>query len=424
MCGAHFRKHSSWLRRRDERVVILQNTDRAQFSLGMELTHLFTFFQGLGGVQSVLRRHHDRDEHHGIKSRFVLFFERRSVSSTRVEGLGLNFTSTVSLLRRRFRHTVQSEGLNVAIYHNLWGLPLCFDMDRALCRIGVLHSHWPGMNWQLSMQRGLLDGVLCVATSLQKVAQEAFPELDEKRIGMLPYPVQVFGPTHEDRRSATADAPVVLGYSGRLVREQKRVDRLPKLIQLLESHRLNYRFEFLGDGPQRKVLERCLSGNSRIRFHGSLSGDEYWKVLRRWDFIVFVSEFEGLPISMLEAMAVGVVPIYPNIHSGGESYARKVSDGLVYESEKFSEVVLQLERWNALREPDREALRENSRAAVKVHLGDSYEQSFSRQIREIVALPGVSRRDLYSRSRYLSDHCPFALLRRFWPKGMIRGSEN
>ena len=55
-------------------------------------------------------------------------------------------------------------------------------------------------------------------------------------------------------------------------------------------------------------------------FHGRKSGDEYYSVLSGWDFITSVSDYEGLPISMLEAFSTGY-SARPAIGCGGDEYA-------------------------------------------------------------------------------------------------------
>ena len=105
---------------------------------------------------------------------------------------------------------------------------------------------------------------------------------------------------------------VVVGGVGRMKREQKRVGRWPALVKALESAGIDFRFELLGDGPRQPWLEQQLPSGRTI-FHGRKSGDEYASVLRGWDFITSVSDYEGLPISMLEAFSAGVLPLCPAI---------------------------------------------------------------------------------------------------------------
>ena len=64
--------------------------------------------------------------------------------------------------------------------------------------------------------------------------------------------------------------------------------------------------------------------SDRTVFHGRKSGDEYYSVLSGWDFITSVSDYEGLPISMLEAFSAGVLRLCPAIGCGGDEYAAKL----------------------------------------------------------------------------------------------------
>lgn len=58
--------------------------------------------------------------------------------------------------------------------------------------------------------------------------------------------------------------------------------------------------EIVGDGTEREWLQAQFRSDSRVEFHGQLTGPEYWRVIRNWDTIVFTSDFEGLPMPCLK----------------------------------------------------------------------------------------------------------------------------
>ncbi len=383
----------------------------------LRLLHGFTHFRGLGGVQSMLRLHHARDAAHGLESAVCAYFEPRDPGVERVHGLGLSGWSSIATARRRFP-LAGTPPPEVRVWHNLWGLAFLADLDRARRRLGVLHSDFPGLADWLPGLRGFLDGVLCVSRPLIELTRRALPELGGERVAWLPYPVNCA--QTEVPQPPPQDRPLVLGFAGRLSFAQKRVDRFPSLLRALRETGVDFRFEFLGEGPEAGWLRRQLAGESRVRFHGRRDGEAYWNVLRGWDLLVFVSDYEGLPIALLEAMAVGVVPVFPAIGSGGDDYAAGVRPDLLYPAGDVSAAAAVIQRLAKAPAEEWSALRWRANSLVQPHLGEGYLETFARFARRMSELPRVSAA-AFGRRRF-SPHVglPFGLLRRLWPGGLWR----
>ncbi|MDA1273227.1 MAG: glycosyltransferase family 4 protein [Verrucomicrobia bacterium] len=385
------------------------------------LTHYFTFFSKLGGVETLLQTHLAADAKWGIDSNVVAFFEPKPNQIPRVSGVGLTWRDCVSSARAKTRSQLTGTSPRVAFYHNFWGVPFLADLDRSTRRVALLHSDWPGMNATLEAQRGLVDGVLCVNDVLHRQVRERMPELTSDRVSVLPLPI----PTSpiEASHSSLRDRPLVCGFSGRVVQAQKRVDRLPKLCSEFDRIGLDYRFEILGDGPDRSRLERQFSGNPRIRFHGRKSGTDYWSILSQWDVIVFLSDYEGLPISLLEAFSLGIIPIYPRIQSGGDNYASEVRSDLVYSPDDFGHVARVLQEMKAAPEETVRSLRTRAKRLASPHQGDAYPRTYSEFIKRIVELPRISPHDFPRRPFYWSDYLPFAAMCRIYIRGFYNRND-
>ena len=105
---------------------------------------------------------------------------------------------------------------------------------------------------------------------------------------------------------------LVVGYSGRLEADQKRVGRLVELAAQLAALGLNCRLEIAGTGPEESGLRQKLAGRD-VRFLGRLDERQMAAAYGGWDFLVCTSEYETGPLVALEAMAAGVPPIMPDI---------------------------------------------------------------------------------------------------------------
>jgi GalNAc-alpha-(1->4)-GalNAc-alpha-(1->3)-diNAcBac-PP-undecaprenol alpha-1,4-N-acetyl-D-galactosaminyltransferase len=100
--------------------------------------------------------------------------------------------------------------------------------------------------------------------------------------------------------------PKTLIYVGRLAAE-KRVDRLLQAWSELRELHSTWQLRLVGDGPERDSLQRLaadLGIESSVQW--SLWSDDVWSLLRGAHAYCLVSQYEGFPQSMLEAMGAGL----------------------------------------------------------------------------------------------------------------------
>ena len=383
----------------------------------MRLTHFFTYFRNLGGVQSILKRHHSREQ----DSRFLFSFEANNFKEPNISGLGVDGWDSIRCIRKKLAKHSDLFPDSVAVCHNMWGLQFLAELIPAKRRIGILHSDWTTLRPFLQSQKELLDGVLCVSNTLMELVAECLPELSkDNRIQLIPYPID--GVPIMPNRMSLVKRPVIIGWIGRMQEEQKRVDRLPSLLKAFDDAQIDYRFELLGDGPMQEWLEKQLPANRTV-FHGRKSGDDYYSTLSKWDFITSVSDYEGLPISMLEALSAGVLPLYPTIGSGGDEYAEKLSSNFVWEAFQFEQAASKL---NLLLKQPEATLHQSRLNAVNLtarHSESEYFRIFDSFTKQIVDLPRISNAELPNRPFYFSDQLPFGLMTRIWPNGCFRRND-
>ncbi len=204
----------------------------------------------------------------GIDSSFLITQETQNYpqEEPRIYFLGLNDRSTIRLMRRRFQIAIERTKPEITIYHYGGGDPaLLADLDGTSRRILDLTCNFPNLDSWLQPRAHLFDGILSVSQSACKIAQKALPNWDSRRIQWWPQPIM---PPSNLPRSPKPPKPLVLGYTGRIIRSQKRVERIPQICRLLDKRQTPYRFEFLGDGAERPALERALPQRPQFLFHG------------------------------------------------------------------------------------------------------------------------------------------------------------
>lgn len=165
------------------------------------------------------------------------------------------------------------------------------------------------------------------------------PMLPGRHIVRLPYGVEV--PEVPDQRPPlnTPDGPrpLRLIYAGRLDHHQKRILALPGMSIALARRGIAHTLTIVGDGPAAPDLDRLIkaaqaSGHPStptIIRAGSAPPGQVRRALARHDALVLPSRFEGLSVSMLEALAAGCIPIVARVASGAAEAIEHGDNGLL-----------------------------------------------------------------------------------------------
>ena len=109
-----------------------------------------------------------------------------------------------------------------------------------------------------------------------------------------------------------SDPYIILGYIGRLSRE-KNIDRIIKAFSLLVSDYENIILLIAGKGNYYHSLKKMVRPElrDRIKFLGEVKDSSSF--YNRIDIFINVSDFEGGPITLMEALASGKVVISTNV---------------------------------------------------------------------------------------------------------------
>jgi glycosyltransferase involved in cell wall biosynthesis len=368
-------------------------------------------------MQSVLQHHLTHDGNSDLQSRQISFFEQNDPAPDKVDALGWNGWWTICQMRRAADRVFQRHPIGIAVYHNCWGVPFLADLDGATRRLSYVHGIPPDMEACLQAQNGLLDGILAVSQAQLDLAARCLPKLSPERFCLVPLPINP--KTGECPHSPLKNRPVTIGYSGRLVKAIKRVDRLPELVRCLSDAGVDFRLEILGSGCDGPWLKKQFGGNQKILFHGAKSGDDYWNILGSWDLQINSSDSEGTPVSVLEGLSCGVIPIFPRIDSGGVDYTRRVDPSLVYKPGDMAAAAQCVRHLAQMPAGELDSLRVKCRQAVQAHTPDAYQKTFRSFIAGIDALPRISQDAFDHRPFHLTDHLPLGILSRMLPASLF-----
>ena len=157
------------------------------------------------------------------------------------------------------------------------------------------------------------DALVAVSNGLRSYAQETAPDLP---IQVIPNAIDLSTFTPALRRES--DGPVRLLYVGRF-NIFKNVESLIEATARLQRMEVGeFELELVGEGEQRPVLERMVSDlglTRRVQFTGWVPRERIADHYRLADIFVTATTWEGMPNTVLEAMACGL-PIVGTQASG------------------------------------------------------------------------------------------------------------
>jgi glycosyltransferase involved in cell wall biosynthesis len=184
-------------------------------------------------------------------------------------------------------------------------------LPEGVLRVGLVHSDQECVYRVVETYARWLDLVVCVS---QKTAEEIRrrPALKDVMVSSIacgvPIPSRV--------RTAGSKRLRVL-YLGRIAEEQKRASWLGRIIRTSLERCNDIEWTIIGDGPDLPSLQDGLKGfDERVSFMGPVSYDRVPDLVVNHDVYFLCSDYEGLPLSLLEAMGAGLVPVVSDLPSG------------------------------------------------------------------------------------------------------------
>jgi glycosyltransferase involved in cell wall biosynthesis len=196
--------------------------------------------------------------------------------------------------------------------------------------VGVLHSDdafYQAVQDQFIFgdPHSRLSSIVCVSRELEEQVCARQPTATS--VCRIPYGVTIPPVTveHSAKRFRIA-------YVGRLAEEQKRICELTRALLRVCRAIPQAEAVLYGDGPDKAKVEQILASEGvevAVRLGGSLPNSAVQQELLQCDAIVLLSDYEGLPIALLEGMACGCVPVCMAMRSGIPELIQHNVSGLI-----------------------------------------------------------------------------------------------
>ena len=120
--------------------------------------------------------------------------------------------------------------------------------------------------------------------------------------------------TPEVKNSTSLDSQEVFKviYAGRLVKEAKQVLKLTKAFCDASKVNSNLEFSIYGDGDQEQSIKALIKdekASKNVILFKALPPSQILNKIQEHHVFTLMSDYEGMPIALMEAMACGVVPV-------------------------------------------------------------------------------------------------------------------
>lgn len=199
--------------------------------------------------------------------------------------------------------------------------------------IMVDHGLCDGMTRDILSYRDAIDQYVCVGTGIRQALIDE--GVKREQTDVMTILIESAGQTDRAYPLHEGD-PLRLGYAGRLEVFQKRMDLLLHLILELERRKVDYCLQIAGAGNYEEDIRQFVKRNyleSKITLCGQINREKIAEFWKRQDVAINVSDHEGRPISNMEAMLYGAVPVVTDtvgirddVEDGRNGYIVPVND--------------------------------------------------------------------------------------------------
>lgn len=166
------------------------------------------------------------------------------------------------------------------------------------------------------------DAIILLSDSQINLVKNLYDEKFLQKAKLIPHSVNFDTLEFEEiTKSKSENKCIDIVFIGRIELDKGIIETLKAFEKVKQ---LNIRLNIIGEGPLLSTLKEKYSNNEQIIFHGYLNRGEIKKILSSAHIFCMPSSSENLPLTVLEAMFFGVVPIFtegpsvPNLYRNGE----------------------------------------------------------------------------------------------------------
>jgi glycosyltransferase involved in cell wall biosynthesis len=214
---------------------------------------------------------------------------------------------------RGFAAELQDALASFDIVHSQGHIPAYYLSKSAYtgARLATMHigmeDSW---RWLLSVRQGLraMDHLTAVSAPMA----ELYSRISGRQVDLIANGISLKGFVSHHARPAAANEPFRFVMLSRLHKVKRHVDAIAA-IDCLAAAGQDVELVIAGEGPETSYLQKCAATRPYLRLVGAVG--DIAPFLASHYGLILCSEHEGMPVTLIEAMAVGLPIIACNVGS-------------------------------------------------------------------------------------------------------------
>ncbi len=279
--------------------------------------HIVHFSNGSGGgVLSVIKNLIEFSKNPSIRNHVIFIIDKKLISdfvapllvdasSVRIFYFSpnWNFYYTCKQLSK-----LLPDDKAVIVAHDWLELGMVSNLGLQNPVVHVLHGDYSYYYQLAKKHKDSIDEFICVAGAIRDRLIETIPE----RAANIHYR-RVPVPQGYPRKKDSGKCKII--FVGRLT-EGKGYPLLPEIAIQLKEKNVNAEWHIVGEEGEGLREKTHWDKDIAVKFYGNIENDKVMLLLSEMDFIVLPSKAEGLPVTIVEAMKSGVIPLVNDIAGG------------------------------------------------------------------------------------------------------------
>ena len=157
----------------------------------------------------------------------------------------------------------------------------------------------------------LIDTFISVSEYVATKTNSSLKEYgSSKQVKAIHFPVPAI-----DSTMIPFNKPIKIIFVGSLIK-RKGVQFFPKFIEQLSRSSISFEFSIVGAGDLKHIVTELEQKYENVHYLGSKNHEEVLEILKEHHVLFLPSLSEGLPVTIIEGMKSGLVPISSDIKSG------------------------------------------------------------------------------------------------------------
>ena len=283
----------------------------------MDKIQVYHFYNGSGGgVLSVIKSLLQFSSNPLIENHLIHTINKDEVDNYAVNNLkgavsekifyyssGWNFYYTCTQLSK-----LLPDENAVIVTHDWLELGMVSNLGLQNPVITFLHGDYDYYYQLAQLHQAAADKFIVIANNMAAKLKGMIPERKDD-ICYLRFPVPSVDCNESERQ---ADNII---FIGRLTKE-KGYSLLPEIDKLLRIKNIFLNWHIVGEKNSDSNNETEWEANSQVKLYGIMNNEEVLLLLKKMKYFILPSLNEGMPVTLIEAMKAGVIPLVNNIEGG------------------------------------------------------------------------------------------------------------